>query len=75
MILWIDAQLSPGVARWVPANFPTNQASALRDLGLRDAEDETVFKAARTADAVVLTKDSDFINYRNGIAARPKSSG
>lgn len=38
------------------------QARAVRDLGLRDADDETIFQAARLARAVVLTKDSDFIS-------------
>ena len=32
----------------------------LRDLGLRDAEDEEIFQAAKAAGAVVLTKDADF---------------
>jgi predicted nuclease of predicted toxin-antitoxin system len=33
----------------------------LRDLGLRDAEDEEIFHAAKQAAAVVMTKDSDFL--------------
>ena len=36
-------------------------AHAVRDLGLRDAEDPDIFAAARAAGAVVLTKDSDFV--------------
>lgn len=32
----------------------------MRDLGLRDAEDEAIFAAARAADVVLLTKDRDF---------------
>lgn len=38
------------------------EAAALRDLGLRDAEDAVIFAAARTADAVLMTKDSDFVD-------------
>lgn len=34
--------------------------SPVRDLGLREANDQQIFKAAREANAVVLTKDSDF---------------
>ena len=38
------------------------EASAIRDLGLRDATDRQIFQAARAEDgAVVLTKDSDFV--------------
>ena len=35
------------------------EAVALRDLGLRDAEDEEIFQTAKAAGAVVLTKDAD----------------
>lgn len=34
---------------------------AVLDLGLRDASDRAIFDAARRADAVVLTKDQDFV--------------
>ena len=59
MIIWIDAQLSPALATWITATVgvPT---MALRDLGLRDATDHEIFMAARQAQAVVMTKDSDF---------------
>jgi predicted nuclease of predicted toxin-antitoxin system len=33
---------------------------ALRDLGLRDANDRAIFFAAKQASAIVMTKDSDF---------------
>ena len=36
------------------------QAVPQRDLGLRDAEDEEIFQAAKAAGVVVLTKDADF---------------
>lgn len=35
---------------------------ALRDLGLRDAKDVEILEAARVANAVILTKDSDFVD-------------
>jgi predicted nuclease of predicted toxin-antitoxin system len=60
MTIWIDAQLSPEIATWVSSNFPV-QAFALRDLGLRDATDRQIFAAAQKAGAVVMTKDSDFV--------------
>lgn len=34
---------------------------AMRDLGLRDARDQDIFRAAREARAVVVTKDIDFV--------------
>jgi predicted nuclease of predicted toxin-antitoxin system len=36
-------------------------AVAVRDLGLRQAEDSEIFERARTAGAVVLSTDSDFV--------------
>ncbi len=60
MIVWIDAQLSPALARWISETFGV-AASAVRDLGLREAKDRTIFHAAREAGAVVMSKDSDFV--------------
>jgi predicted nuclease of predicted toxin-antitoxin system len=61
MKLWVDAQMSPRMALWINANFAV-VAVPLRDLGLRDAEDEAIFAAARIAGVIVLTKDSDFVH-------------
>jgi predicted nuclease of predicted toxin-antitoxin system len=58
--LWLDAQLSPAMAVWLRMRFDLN-ALAVREVGLRDAEDPEIFAAARTAGVVVLTKDADFV--------------
>ena len=71
MTTWVDAQLSPRTARWITANFPVT-AQPLRELGLRDAEDEDIFAAARSAGAVVLTKDGDFIRLLEQYGVPPK---
>jgi predicted nuclease of predicted toxin-antitoxin system len=60
MIFWLDAHLSPGLARWITERFGIS-ARAVHDLGLRDAEDEQIFEAARRAEVVVITKDRDFV--------------
>ncbi|MEJ7872463.1 MAG: DUF5615 family PIN-like protein [Rubrobacteraceae bacterium] len=60
MIFWIDAQLSPYLARWLSSGFDV-EARPIRELGLRDAKDREIFLAAREAGAVVLTKDRDFV--------------
>ena len=59
MTIWIDAQLSPSIAKWIEGHFSIT-AVAVRELGLRDAKDIEIFRAAGEADAVVLTKDADF---------------
>ncbi len=60
MILRIDAQLSPYLSSWISSEYRV-EARAVRDLGLREAGDRQIFLAAREADAVVLTKDRDFV--------------
>lgn len=59
MIIWTDAHLSPEIAAWITTEFGV-PAVAIRDLGLRHAKDPQIFRAAREANAVVLTKDADF---------------
>jgi predicted nuclease of predicted toxin-antitoxin system len=58
--LWVDAQLSPALAPWLAQSFEI-EAQSIRYVGLRDAEDEQIFFAAREAAAIVVTKDQDFI--------------
>jgi len=59
MIIWIDAQFSPSLAKWIADTFGI-PAQSFRELGLREAKDYPIFQAAREADAIVLTKDADF---------------
>ena len=60
MNLWIDAHFAPAIAAWMQQMFAI-QAVALRDIGLRDADDDVIFTAAKNAGAVVMTKDADFL--------------
>ena len=59
MIIWIDAHLSPAIAVWIISTFGIT-AIALRDIGLRDAEDPEIFEAAKAEGVVLMTKDSEF---------------
>lgn len=61
MKVWIDAQRSPSLATWMRSSLRI-EASALCELGLRDAGDLEIFRAARDDGAVILTKDSDFVD-------------
>ena len=72
MKLWIDAQLSPSLAKWITENFDRIEAIAIRDLGLRDAEDQVIFFSARSAEATVMTKDGDFLELQKRLGAPPK---
>ncbi len=71
MKIWIDAQLSPSIAEWITSTFDV-EAHAVRTLGLRDAEDYEIFRAAREENAVVLTKDRDFVDLLDRFGPPPK---
>ena len=71
MTIWIDAQLSPAIANWINNNFAV-QAVAVRDIGLRDAEDVEIFEAAKQANVIVMTKDRDFVDLLDRLNAPPK---
>lgn len=46
-------------------------AVAVRDLGLRGAKDPEIFQRARAANAVVVTKDSDFVELLERLGPPP----
>jgi predicted nuclease of predicted toxin-antitoxin system len=69
--LWIDAQLSPHLALWIKKTFDL-EAYSLEYLKLDEVEDEVVFMAAREANAVVLTKDEDFVQLQKRLGVPPQ---
>lgn len=71
MTFWIDAQLPPVLARHLAATHGV-KATAIRDLGLRDATDRAIFDAARESDAVLITKDGDFVELVQRLGPPPK---
>ncbi|MBN1566518.1 MAG: DUF5615 family PIN-like protein [Acidobacteria bacterium] len=71
MIIWLDAQLSPAIASWISREFCVS-AVAVRDLGLRDAKDSEIFSAAKKANAVVMTKDVDFMHMVEHLGSPPQ---
>lgn len=58
----VDVNLPPALCGWVAARGHT--ATAARDLGLREAEDDAVWAWAQKNDAIILTKDEDFAQRR-----------
>ena len=69
--IWLDAQLSPALAGWMQAECGV-AARPIRELGLREADDPSIFAAARVAGAVVLTKDSDFLHLLERFGPPPQ---
>ena len=55
----VDAQLPPALTRWLGEH--DFSATAVRDLGLRDSDDGSIWNFAIAGDWTVLTKDEDFV--------------
>ena len=71
MIVWIDAQLPPALAPWFAETFSI-EANAVRDLGLLESTDETIFDAAKKAGVIVITKDRDFLRLLEQFGPPPQ---
>lgn len=71
MNLWLDAQLPPALASWIATAFGI-QTTAVRDLGLTTAKDSEIFEQARNAGAIVMTKDSDFVDLVDRLGSPPQ---
>ncbi|BAZ88925.1 hypothetical protein NIES932_03920 [Raphidiopsis curvata NIES-932] len=69
--IWINAHLSPAIAIWITNTFGIT-ALALRDLGLRDAEDPETFEAAKAQGVIFITKDSDFVDLVERMGSPPQ---
>ena len=55
----VDAQLPPALAHWLGEKGFA--AAAVRELGLRDSDDGSIWNFARTGGWTVVTKDEDFV--------------
>ena len=71
MTLWLDAQISPFIAVTL-SEMLEMEVVHVRDLGLRDSEDSQIFFRARRLGAIVLTKDSDFVDLVNRTGPPPQ---
>lgn len=72
MTIWVDAQLSPFIALWINANFKQLTAKSLRSLELRDVNDKVIFDRARQENAVLMSKDDDFVKLIEIYGSPPK---
>ncbi|MHA4737339.1 DUF5615 family PIN-like protein [Dyadobacter sp. MSC1_007] len=67
----LDAHLPPGLSRWITENFNIPCFSA-KFLDLQHARDEEIFFDCRTRNAIVITKDDDFITLLERHRSPPK---
>jgi predicted nuclease of predicted toxin-antitoxin system len=72
MVVWVDAQLPPALARWLTQEHGM-AATHVQDVGLLAAPDEVIFASARTAGvAIVVTKDEDFVQLLERLGSPPQ---
>ena len=71
VILWLGAHISPKLCPWIRRQFAVD-AIHIRDLALREAEDPEIFDKARKAQAVVFTKDDDFVDLVDRLGTPPQ---
>ena len=69
--IWIDAQLSPLLAKWITDEFNIS-CTHVRDVGLTNSTDKEIFLEARKINAIVITKDSDFLDLLLALESPPK---
>lgn len=69
--IWVDAQLSPFIAKFIATEFEITASSAWA-LNLQSASDYDFFIKAKEANVIVLTKDSDFVELLYKFSAPPK---
>ena len=65
----VDAQLPPALAQWLGEH--SLSASAVRDVGLRESDDGSIWNFATEGDWTVITKDEDFVARCVGNPAAP----
>lgn len=71
MKIWIDAQLSPLIARWITEKFAI-EVVPVRELGFREALDKEIYNRANAEKVVVITKDIDFKILQDKLGSPPK---
>ena len=67
--IWVDAQLSPALARWLSQQFSL-VALSVQELGFRSAIDPETFFAAREANAIGSRKLHKVLHLRSPAAPR-----
>ncbi len=66
----IDQQLPPALEGWLRTRG--YKATHVRNIGLREADDVTIWRRAEEMAAIVVTKDVDFVSMRSRAATGPK---
>lgn len=68
--VWLDASLSHHLPSWFEATFGV-KCRHLLGIGLRESFDADIFAAAKAANVVFITKDTDYIALSNHYGPPP----
>jgi len=72
MVIWLDANISPAIAKFVTDNFQI-PCFQIESLPLDISDDEVIFQQAKKeGNVIVTTKDYDFIHLQERFGAPPK---
>ncbi len=71
MKFWLNANLAPRIANWLCQEFKID-CVALLDMKEESLSDEAIFERARKVNAIVITKDFDFVNLVTSRGAPPQ---
>jgi len=72
MTFWLDAQLQPELAVWIGSRFGVF-VKHVRDIGLREASDDTLIAAARRLGDIVIGDEGRGV-CSEGAHARPAAA-
>lgn len=56
----VDAQLPPALAQWIKSQG--HDATHVFELGFHSTDDPTIWQHARQSNAVIISKDEDFVD-------------
>jgi predicted nuclease of predicted toxin-antitoxin system len=71
--IWLDAHFAPALASWMQRKFELDEARPLQaDAELLGLRDQAIFELARAANAVVMTKDRDFVDLVERLGPPPQ---
>lgn len=70
-MIWLDAHFSPRLAEWMQ-DVLGHEAQPIRDMGLRNAEDDEIFDRGREEDVTLMTKDRDFADMVSRKGSPPR---
>lgn len=71
MRFWLDAHLPPAIAPWIKSQFGV-ECLHVRNLKLSDKEDLEIYREAKLADAVIISKDKDFADLSKRLGPPPQ---